>query len=93
MRFWPVPNSYSKRVPVEGESGSFWEDRNDRRHCGVDIYAPAGSDVLSIEDGAIVRVSVSTSKKNDYWNNTFYVLIKNQTRLFCKYAKLESIDV
>jgi len=94
MRFWPVPKSYSKKIPVKGEQGSFWEDRNDRNHCGVDIYAPVGSDVVSIEDGRVIGVGVSTSSQEIYyWNQTFYILIKNQTGLFCKYAELGSIDV
>ncbi len=28
------------RVPQIGEAGSFWENRGDRYHCGVDLYAP-----------------------------------------------------
>jgi len=79
MKYWPVPNSYSKKAPIKGDPGSFWEDRGDRRHCGIDIYAPAGSEVISIDDGTVIGMDSFTSKdKISYWNETNYVLIKNQ---------------
>jgi murein DD-endopeptidase MepM/ murein hydrolase activator NlpD len=60
MKYWPVLNNYSKIIPTSG-SGSFWEDRGDRHHYGVDIYAPDNSDVLSIEDGKIIDIGIFTS--------------------------------
>jgi len=55
VKYWPVPNSYSKILAASGCQGAFWEDRGDRYHCGVDIYASEGSNVLSIEDGKVFR--------------------------------------
>ena len=49
MRHCPVPNSYSKNIPNKNSPGSFWENRKDRFHCGIDIYASAGSEVVSID--------------------------------------------
>lgn len=79
MKHWPIPNSYSKKTPIRGAPGSFWKNRDDRYHCGIDIYAPNGSDVISIEDGKVIETGTFTSPdKNPYWNTTFYVLIKNK---------------
>lgn len=92
MKFWPVPNSYSKDPPASNASGSFWENRVDRYHCGVDIYAPERSEVLSIEDGKVIDVGLFTSpEKIPYWNKTFYILIQNNTGLVCKYAELGDV--
>lgn len=94
MKYWPVPNSYSKKVPIKGAKGSFWEDRDDRRHCGIDIYAPKGSKVLSIDNGKVIHIDIFTSPNIlPYWNLTKYVIIQNNNDLFFKYAELEDITV
>lgn len=94
MKYWPVPNSYSKEIPTAVSPGSFWENRDDRRHCGVDIYAPAGSKVVSIDDGVVVKIDIFTSLKEvSYWNETKYVLIKNNDGFYCKYAELRDVVV
>ena len=94
MKYWPVPNSYSKDIPKAGLSGSLWEDRGDRHHCGIDIYAPERSDVLLIEDGEVTNSGIFTSpEKNSYWNTTYYVLVKNKTGFVCKYAELGDVIV
>jgi len=94
MTCWPVPDSYSKRVPSNGEPGSFWEDRADRHHCGVDIYAPKGSEVLSIENGKVLEIGIFTSPEEvDYWNKTYYILILNEPGSIGKYAELEDVRV
>ena len=94
MKSWPVKNSYSKNIPEQGSAGSFWEDRRDRHHCGVDIYAKKGSEVVSIEDGIVVAVGISTSDEIlPYWNKTFYIVIKNNSGFYCKYAELDDVIV
>ena len=94
MKYWPLPRSCSKIIPINDSPGSFWEDRNDRHHCGVDIYAPEGSDVLSVEDGEVIDVGIFTSSaKIPYWNTTYYILIKNKTGFICKYAELGDTTV
>jgi murein DD-endopeptidase MepM/ murein hydrolase activator NlpD len=59
MKSWPVKDSYSKEIPKQGSAGSFWEDRKDRHHCGIDIYAPKGSEVVSIEEGVVIGTGIS----------------------------------
>lgn len=94
MKHWPVPNSYSKKIPVLNTPGSFWEKREDRYHCGIDIYAPEGSEVLSVEDGKVIDIRMFTSPKEvPYWNTTYCVLIKNKSGFICKYAELGDVTV
>lgn len=94
MKHWPAPNSFSKTIPAAGSAGSFWEDRGDRRHCGVDIYAPAGSPALAIEDGIVIGIGTFTSaEKVPYWNDTKHVLVENKTGPICKYAELGDVAV
>ncbi len=94
MKFWPVPESYSKKLPEEGDPGSFWEDREDRHHCGVDIYAPKGSIVRAVEDGEVIDVGEFTSPNLiQYWNLTYFVLIQLENGSVSKYAELGEVLV
>lgn len=56
----------SLTFPVAGMNGSgvadsFWDARDggDRRHHAIDIMAPRGTPVLSVQDGRILRLSTS----------------------------------
>ena len=90
-KHWPVPDSENKLLPSSGSPGSFWEDRDDRRHCGVDIYAPSGSPVCAVEDGRVLDMGIMTSKEIiPYWNTTYYVLIQHGT-VIAKYAELRDV--
>lgn len=94
MRRWPVPESDPSEFNGKRTSGFFWEDRGDRFHCGIDIYAPEGSGVLAIEGGRVLDVGVFTSNgKVPYWNKTWYVLIQNQSGTIGKYAELREATV
>jgi murein DD-endopeptidase MepM/ murein hydrolase activator NlpD len=89
MKVWPVPDSFTKNLPEKNKAGSFWEDRGDRHHCGVDIYAPVGSDVVATESGIVLKTGVFTSPEmNPYWNITYFVVLKHDTGLISKYAEL-----
>jgi murein DD-endopeptidase MepM/ murein hydrolase activator NlpD len=92
---WPlIPEGRSRRVPCRGSPGSFAEDRGDRRHCGVDLYATPGSKVVSIEDGIVLEVGTFTSPRIiPYWNETFYVVVENESGSFAKFAELAEVDV
>lgn len=87
--FWPVPDSPAKRLPERGEAGTFWEDRGDRRHTGVDIYAPEGSPVVAVKGGTVLETGVFTSPEQiPYWNVTWYVFVGQEDGLFARYAEL-----
>lgn len=89
MKYWPVPESYTDELPKFGSLGSFWRDRGDRYHCGIDIFAPPGSAVIAIESGQVVDKGIFTSPShNRYWNTTSYITIKSSENILYKYASL-----
>lgn len=92
--FWPVPESYSNKLPKKEKPGGFWENRIDRFHCGVDVYAPVCSEVFSIKKGEVLDVNVFTnSDMIPYWNKTYYVDILTEKDVVFRYAELEKHDV
>lgn len=103
MKTWPLNiNALEKveahkeplRIPQKGEAGSFWEDRGDRYHCGVDLYAPENIEVVSIEEGVVSEVGLMTSPEIlPYWNRTYYVIIEHNRGIFCKYGELADFTV
>ncbi|MEA1984377.1 MAG: hypothetical protein U9N13_01845 [Euryarchaeota archaeon] len=48
MKLWSLKYLEYDTFPMSPAAGSFWEDRGDRHHCRVDLYAPLGSGVVSI---------------------------------------------
>ena len=91
---WPVAKSYSKKLPQTGQPGSFWEDRKDRRHCGIDIYAPFNAIVAAVKSGTILDKGIFTDNSVvHYWNRTYYVTIKSSNGLIIKYCELGSVTV
>ena len=79
----------SSRIPQRDEPGSFWEDRGDRRHCGVDLYAPENTGIISMEEGTVTETGLMTSPEIlPYWNPTYYVIIESSSGFFCKYGEL-----
>jgi len=94
VKFWPVPHSFSRTLPAEGDAGCFWQDRGDRRHAGVDIYAPAESDVVAIEAGVVRSVELFTSPElRTYWNNTYAIVVQNSAGQVIRYAEMKSACV
>lgn len=94
MKVWPVPDSYTKDIPRSGQQGSFWEDRGDRFHCGIDIYAPAGSEVLAIQNGRVIDIGIFTnSDESAYWNKTYFLIVKTPQNIIYKYAELAEVIV
>ncbi len=90
---WPVPASTSRCLPTSGP-GSFWEDRGDRFHCGVDIYAPLGSQVLAVASGRVVQTELFTSPVFvDYWNETFTVTLVLENGVAVRFAELQDVRV
>jgi hypothetical protein len=92
-RYWPLPDT-ERTFPEEGGAGSFWEDRGDRHHAGLDLYAPAGTRVVSIEDGKVLSTGIFTSPDRvPYWNRTCQVTIAHASGVFCRYAELRDVTV
>jgi len=94
MKHWPVPESSNKSIPEGGVRGSFWENRTDRRHAGVDMYAPIDSDVMAIEDGTVLEVAEFTSPDLiPYWNVTYSIIIETADGNIQRFAELRDAVV
>lgn len=92
-RCWPLPDR-DRILPSAGDQGSFWEDRGDRRHAGVDLYAPAGSRVVAIEEGTVISAGIFTGPDLvPYWNRTYQVTVAHVSGIFCRYAELGDVAV
>ncbi|MDD1677137.1 MAG: M23 family metallopeptidase [Methanomicrobiales archaeon] len=93
-RTWPLSDIPKPALPKKGEPGSFWEDRGDRRHCGVDLHAPEGSRAVACEDAVVIRVGTFTSPTvTSYWNTTLFVDLRLGDGLICRYAELGEVSV
>jgi len=91
---WPVPNSFSKTFPRKGNPGSFWLNRGDRFHCGVDIYSPALSEIVAPVNCEVIKTGVFTSKDLVYyWNKTHYVDLKMDYDLYLRLAEMDNMVV
>ncbi|MBN2281774.1 MAG: M23 family metallopeptidase [Candidatus Marinimicrobia bacterium] len=93
MPSWPLKNK-QKEIPTNNHPGSFWEDRGDRHHCGIDLYSDVESDVFAIEPGIVIETGLMTSPEwIHYWNHTYFVIIKNDHGNYWKYGELKEIYV
>ena len=94
LKKWPVPDSYSMVLPEKEASGAFWQYRRDRHHCGIDIYAPIRSKVISIERGKVIEIGIFTSPDLiPYWNTSYYVLMEHPNGVVSRYAEMGKIVV
>lgn len=94
MTAWPLPETGPRALPGPGEPGSFWEERGDRYHCGVDLYAPPGSPVASIEKGRVLCTGIQTDPSwRPYWQRTYFVCIRHQGGYVLRYAELGDLMV
>ena len=90
---WPVP-AFPHRVPANGEPGSFREDRGDRTHCGVDLYAPPGTVVVAVDSGTVAGTGISTSPEIlPYWNLTRFLVIESPGGRTWRYGELAAVLV
>ncbi|MDT8358340.1 MAG: M23 family metallopeptidase [Methanomicrobiaceae archaeon] len=94
MAAWPLPEIGPHALPGPGEPGSFWEERGDRYHCGVDLYAPPGSPVASIEEGRVLCTGIQTDPSGrPYWQRTYFVCILQGDGYVLRYAELGDLEV
>lgn len=86
---WPLPGMRPGAVPEKNQPGTFWACREDRRHGGVDLYAPPGAPVVSTESGRVIGTGRFTDPdQRPYWNTTYFVLIHHESGLTARYAEL-----
>lgn len=91
-KIWPLPSLHNKKLIIERGAG-FGAERKYKygkgKHCGIDIYAPAGSKVVAIEDGIIVRVSDFTGyPSSPQWRKTWYIMVEHNDKRVAVYGEL-----
>jgi len=64
-------------IPLKPCPGSFGVARHKHYHTGVDLYTPAGSPVMAIEDGVVIGYDWFTGPKvkMPWWNDTRSIYI------------------
>lgn len=86
------PLKIMKEIPVSGQ-GSFWEDRGDRHHCGIDLYSNKNVEIYAITDGEVVAVEIMTHPDFvHYWNVTYQVVVKADN-FYIKYGEVANPKV
>lgn len=76
------------------KTGTFLEQRGDRIHCGVDLYAPKKTPVFAVDNGKIYLTREFTNpKKIPYWNLTYEIMVQSESTYFFRYAELHSVFV
>lgn len=75
---WPLPGVIPTTPPPHGMFGFV---RRFDVHTGVDLYAPDGSPVVTIERGKVVAVSPFTGPEagSPWWAITSYVMVEGDS--------------
>ncbi len=80
------------KFPVSGQ-GSFWEDRGDRHHCGIDLYATLGEEIFALADGEVIAIEIMTHPDyRHYWNITYQMVVKSKD-FYIKYGEIQEPEL
>lgn len=84
------PLKIDSTIPKDGEPGAFGTIRKHHIHEGVDLYAPEGTPVHSIEQGIILHIGDFTgvNTNSPWWNDTKCVMILGPHGVF-NYGEIE----
>lgn len=83
---WMFPIKWSCRgIPVGDHPGAFGARRKYDRHCGVDLYCPAQTEVYAVESGTVVKVQpfTGTLAGCDWWQPTWAVKVQGPSGVVC----------
>lgn len=61
-------------------------------HTGIDLFAPVGTEVYSIQEGVVIDVGYFTGKEvgMPWWNTTQYVMIETNG-FVCNYGEISPL--
>lgn len=78
-------------IPLHPHVGAFGIRRKYDYHCGVDLYAPEGTDVFAVEDGEIVDICPFTGPKAGYpfWLDTEAIYVRGKSGVVV-YGEIEA---
>ncbi|MDD5181972.1 MAG: M23 family metallopeptidase [Candidatus Nanoarchaeia archaeon] len=93
-KYWPVSQSYSKKVPEKGADGSFKINNEYKKfdiwHTGIDIRCPPKSRVIAIEDGEIIETGQFTgAPESPRWRKTWHITVKNDSGNTVVYGEVQ----
>ncbi|HMA82681.1 MAG TPA: M23 family metallopeptidase [Candidatus Thermoplasmatota archaeon] len=92
LKQYPLPKKY--RFRNDQSLGQFLENRGDRIHCGIDIYAPEKTPVFAVDDGVIKSTSeFSSPYQISYWNTTYEIILEAKSSYFFRFAELSEVFV
>lgn len=68
-------------LPLAPHPGAFGVVRKHHTHEGVDLYAPAGTPVSTVEAGVVVRIEAFTGEHagTPWWHDTWAVFVEGAT--------------
>jgi hypothetical protein len=89
---FPVDPRSVPGVPVGKHPGAFGAVRKHDRHCGVDLYCPALTEVYAVEEGIVVSVEDFTGPAANcpWWLPTKAIKIEGESGVVC-YGEIEPI--
>jgi hypothetical protein len=92
---WAKLGPHQAMVPLPPHSGAFGDARDRHFHEGIDLYAPADTPVLAVEDGTVIGVTPfsGSSTRKDYWRDMEAVLVQGASGLiaYCEFSPLASL--
>jgi len=101
MGYWPVPKSYSKKIPKTGKRYGFkgkncFINKNHKKvdiwHSGIDILCPAGSKVIAVEDCRVIRIWKFTGYSDSpEYRKTWAVTVRNKSGNIIVYGELRKL--
>ena len=78
---WPLPGIARATSP----EGAFGARRRHDMHTGIDLYAPEGTSVVSVEEGSVIAIEAFTGPEasSPWWLPTEAVLVEGPTGVVC----------
>jgi murein DD-endopeptidase MepM/ murein hydrolase activator NlpD len=93
-KYWPLPQSYSKKVPKRGADGSFKINNEYKKfdiwHTGIDIRCPPGSKVLAVENCKVIEIGQFTgAPESPRWRKTWHITVENDSGNVIVYGEIQ----
>ena len=76
MNCWPLPNIKIALPKSKHKRGFARNHKNNKFHAGVDLLAPFGTYLHSIEEGIVENIFLFTYPKLDKYGKTYALAIK-----------------
>ncbi len=92
---WSKLGPHQAMLPLPPHSGAFGDAREKHFHEGIDLYAPAQTPVLAVENCTVIAITPFSgiSTRKDYWRDMEAVLVQGASGLiaYCEFNPLASL--